>query len=71
MELHSVAADAGHGLLDFVVKELGQTMKGVVNAASPAAQEHFSSGFLEMQMGSALWTMDVCFLHTLFSGLCP
>jgi hypothetical protein len=38
-------------------------MNGVVHTASPAAQEHFPSGFLEIEMGSTLRTRNVCFFH--------
>jgi len=41
-------------------------MNGVVYTASPAAQEHFTSGFLEMETGSALRTRDICFSHSFF-----
>lgn len=66
MWLDPVTADAGQRLLDLFVEELSQTVNGVVYAASPAAQEHFTSGFLEMERGSALRTRDLCFSHSFF-----
>ena len=63
MGLYPVAADAGQRLFELFVEELGQTVDGVVGAASPAVQEHFPSGFLEMEVGSALRTRDGCFFH--------
>jgi len=66
MGLYPVAADAGQRLLDLFVEEPSQTVKGGVGAASPAAQEHFPSGFLEMERGSALRTRDGCFIHISF-----
>jgi hypothetical protein len=42
-------------------------MNGVVYTASPAAQEHFPSGSFQMEIVSALRTMDLCFSHGSFS----
>jgi len=66
MGLDPITADAGQRLLELFVEELSQTVNGVVYAASPAAEEHFPSGFLETEVGSALRTRDVCFSHCLF-----
>jgi hypothetical protein len=41
-------------------------MNGIVYTASPAAKEHFTSGFLEIEMGSALRTRDICLSHGAF-----
>jgi hypothetical protein len=38
-------------------------MNRVVHAASPAGEEHLTSGFLEIEIGSALRTMDIGFCH--------
>jgi hypothetical protein len=63
MELQPVAADAGESLLCLFIEQLGQTMNGVVDAASLAAQKHFPSGSLEIKIRSTLRAMDVCFCH--------
>jgi hypothetical protein len=46
-------------------------MNGVVYTASPAAQGHFPSGLLEMKIGPALRTMDVCLCHGAFGFTTP
>ncbi len=46
-------------------------MNGVVYTASPAAQEHFPSGSFQMEILSALRTMDVCFFHGAFCLITP
>lgn len=66
MGLYPVAADAGQRLLELFVEEPSQMVNGIIHTASPAAQEHFTSGFLEMERGSALRTRDGCFFHRLF-----
>jgi hypothetical protein len=43
-------------------------MNGIIDTASPAAEKYLTSCFLEMELGTAFGTRDVCFCQTSLSA---